>query len=98
MKPVTIDLILLILASPILLVRWSVRMVKRIRFWKMAYTPHIPCRNCHSRLWLIGLFRCSCGFCYRGHLLRRCPVCSSLPRVVRCVQCSVTRLLPEDHS
>ena len=98
MKNFAIDFILFLLASPILLVQWSVRMVKLAKFWKMAYTPYVPCHNCGARISLVGLFRCSCGYTYRGHVLRPCPVCHSLPRLLRCVYCTVTRLLPEEPS
>ena len=96
MKSHALDLLLWLLASPILLFRWIVRTVKRIRFWAMAYTPHIPCRACGASVSLVGIWRCGCGYTYRGHLLRHCPICHSLPRVVRCTACSLTQLLPEE--
>jgi hypothetical protein len=45
---------------------------------------------------LVGMWRCSCGnHVYRGHLLRLCPVCGTVPVVVRCYRCGVTTKLPD---
>jgi len=96
MKNLILDIVLWLLASPILFVQWILRMVKQIRFWTAAYSPHLPCRNCGSRISLVGIWKCGCGFTSRSHLVRHCPCCSSLPRVVRCVNCGVTLMLPEE--
>ncbi len=64
-------------------------------FFRLAMEPHIPCA-CGEMLSLIGFWKCSCGFTYQGHLLRRCPVCFSVPCVVRCYRCGVTTKLLED--
>lgn len=96
MKSFVLDLLLWVLASPILLLRGVIRGRKHIRFWTMSYTPHIPCRSCGAPVSLVGIFRCGCGYTSRSHLLRRCPICHSLPRVVRCGSCSVTQMLPEE--
>jgi hypothetical protein len=37
----------------------------------------------------------ACGFTYRGHLLRVCPICFSLPAMVRCYDCGLTTKLPD---
>jgi hypothetical protein len=89
------EVILWALASPILLVRQLVRLWRQWQFWKMAYTPGIHCRNCGASVSLVGQWECSCKFVYQGHLLRRCPICGSMPRFVRCYQCRVTEELPD---
>ena len=96
MKNLILDLVLWFLASPILFVQWILRTVKQIRFWIAAYTPHISCRACGARIDLLSQWKDGCGYSYQGHLLRHCPICHSLPRIVRCVNCGVTRMLPEE--
>jgi len=91
----SVDLVLWVLASPILFVKWLFRLTRSWRFWRMAYAPRIVCGNCRETIWLLGVWKCGCGFTYRGHLLRECPVCGSLPRMVRCYDCGVTTKLPE---
>jgi len=90
-----VDVVLWILASPVLLVKWLFRVQRQWQFWVMAYTPRIACRSCQGIISLLGVWRCSCGHTYRGHLLRACPICGSLPRMVRCYDCGVTTKLPE---
>jgi hypothetical protein len=46
MNDLFVDLLWWLLASPIMFAEWAVRMVRRLRFWKMAYTPEILCGNC----------------------------------------------------
>jgi len=92
----SVDLVLWVLASPILFVKWLFRLRRRWKFWRMAYTPRILCRNCEATISLVGLWKCGgCQYTSKGHLLRECPVCGSLPRMVRCFACGVTTLLPE---
>jgi len=86
---------LTVFALPFLLVVKIIGILGRWRFYRIAYTPRIACVNCHEPVWLVGLWRCRCGFTYKGHLLRVCPVCDSLPAVVRCYECGVTTKLPE---
>ena len=88
------DVALFILASPVLLVLAVRRGLSRYRFFQLAMQPEIVC-ECGSPLSLVGLWKCSCGFTYRGHLLRECPVCGTIPCVVRCYRCNVTTKLPE---
>jgi hypothetical protein len=88
------DGILFFLASPILFVCALRRGCERYRFFEMAMEPAIVC-ECGAPVSLVGLWRCSCGFTYRGHLLRTCPVCGTIPCVVRCYRCGVTKKLPE---
>ena len=91
----TFDLMLWVVASPVLLLRTIVRASRRVRFWKSAYTTSVGCQVCGTVISLVGMWRCSCGFTYQGHVLRVCPVCRSLPRMLRCFACGVTRSLPE---
>ena len=90
-----LDAILFACASPILFATFIFRCVRHWEFWRMAYTPRIICRNCRRTISLVGMWRCGCRFTYRGHLLRVCPVCGSMPRMVRCYDCGVTEKLPE---
>ena len=87
--------VLVILASPFLLVDWCVRSIGRWSYWKVAYSSSIICSNCGESISLVGLWACSCKYTYSGHLLRTCPVCSSFPRMVRCFECGITEKLPE---
>jgi len=88
------DLFLLMLASPVYLLRGCMRAYRHVRFLNVARIPAIVC-ECGDELTLVGLWRCGCGFTYRGHLLRFCPICGTLPQVVRCYACGVTTKLPE---
>jgi len=72
-----------VLASPIFFVQVILRTARRYRFFRLAMEPTIPC-ECGEMLSLVGFWKCSCGFTYQGHLLRRCPVCFSVPCVIRC--------------
>jgi hypothetical protein len=89
-----VDGTLFMLASPVLAVKGMRRAIERYRFLRLAMAPAIVC-ECGAEVSLVGLWRCSCGFTYRGHLLRICPVCQTIPCVVRCYRCSVTTKLPE---
>jgi hypothetical protein len=89
-----LDGFLLLLASPILAVQAARRAVERYRFFRLAMTPAIVC-ECGARVSLVGIWRCSCTYTYRGHLLRTCPVCGTIPCLVRCYECGVTTKLPE---
>jgi len=95
MKDFWLDLLLWVLASPVLFIRWLFRLRRKWRFWRMAYTPRIVCGSCKATIWLLGVWRCGCGYTYRGHLLRECPVCGALPRMARCFNCGLTTKLPE---
>lgn len=90
-----LDLVLWLLASPILAIEGLDRLARRGDFWLLSYSPSLDCRNCGAAVSLVGLWRCRCGYTYRGHLIRECPVCFSLPRVVRCIACGLTEKLPE---
>jgi len=92
------ELALFLLASPVMLClalwRGYWRGLKQLRFFRVAVRTRIFC-ECGEEVALVGLWKCSCGFTYRGHLVTVCPVCRSLPKVVRCYQCGVTRRLPD---
>lgn len=89
------DLLLAMLASPILLVLALRRALLRYRYFQLASQPSIVC-ECGRPISLVGMWRCSCGnYVYRGHLLRLCPVCGTVPVVVRCYRCGVTAKLPD---
>ncbi len=94
MKGTWIDAALFVLASPVLLISAARRVFERYRFFHLAMQPAIAC-ECGAMVSLVGMWKCSCGFTYRGHLLRACPVCNTIPCVVRCYQCGVTTKLPE---
>lgn len=88
------DIVLFTLASPILCALAIRRSWEQYQFFRLAMQPSIKC-ECGAPVMLVGVWRCSCRFTYTGHLLRRCPVCESLPCVVRCYRCGLTTKLPE---
>ncbi len=94
MNETLIDSVLFIFASPILLFQAVRGALERYRFFRLAMEPQMPC-ECGAPISLVGLWRCSCSFTYRGHLLRTCPVCQTIPCIVRCYRCGVTTKLPE---
>lgn len=94
MKQGWFDCILFVLASPMIVVVALRRVHERYRFVRLAMQPQIVC-ECGAPVSLVGLWKCSCSFTYRGHLLRECPVCGTIPCVVRCYRCGVTTKLPE---
>ena len=79
-----------ILALPFLAVWAVIRLVKYIGLLKRSVAPALDCNNCHRPIALVGMWACQCGFTYTGHLLRPCPICHRVPRVVRCHRCNVT--------
>lgn len=94
-KDVWLDMVLFVLASPLLFVKAARHSLERYRFFRLAMAPAITCQ-CGATVSLVGLWQCSCHhYVYRGHLLRRCPVCRTIPCVVRCCRCGVATKLPE---
>ena len=87
------DTVLLVLASPILGIVNTVRMVRHLIFLYRAVQPAVSCPACGNNIPLIGFWKCCCGFTYQGHLLRHCSICGSLPKMVRCYRCQATRRL-----
>ena len=88
------DVLVFALASPILVARGILTALRKSRFLAVASMISIAC-ECGSEVSLVGMWRCSCGFTYKGHLLQVCPICGSLPCVIRCYACGVTTKLPE---
>src|SRR5207247_52400 len=62
----TTDWILWVLASPILFIRWIFRLARRWKVLQLGYRTELVCRNCRSPISLVGLWRCGCGYTYRG--------------------------------
>jgi hypothetical protein len=94
LKRTGLDLALALLASPVYLLLALRRAWRNWRFLRVASVTHVRC-ECGAELSLVGLWRCSCGFTYRGHLLKVCPACGSLPCVIRCYHCGITTKLAE---
>ncbi len=88
------DLGLWLLASPVLAAKAAFLGVRRINFWRVSYMTSITCQSCQAEISLVGIWKCPCGFTYRGHLLIVCPVCQSVPRMARCFGCGSTEKLP----
>jgi hypothetical protein len=89
-----LDLGLLLLASPAYAALALRRALRQYRFLRVAFASSLSC-ECGAELSLVGMWRCSCRFTYRGHLLSVCPACGALPCVIRCYRCGVTTKLPE---
>jgi hypothetical protein len=85
------DVVLFVLASPILAVRGVIRFVRHLAFLRMAIQPALPCKTCGGTIDLLGMWRCGCGATMEGHLLRPCPVCHSFPAMIRCHRCGATQ-------
>ena len=85
------DVILFVLASPVLALRGGARALRTLHVLRMAAEPSTVCRTCGGQISLVGFWRCSCAFTYQGHLLRICPICQSFPQMIRCYQCGATQ-------
>jgi len=83
------------LASPVFCIAGLAKLIKRGRFWSIAYRSELFCHTCGRTVSLVGMWECKCGYTYRGHVLRACPVCHALPRMIRCYSCGTTETLPE---
>ena len=94
LKPILGELILFLLASPVLLFSLARRSWKKARFFALASRSSLYC-ECGSEMSLVGLWKCPCGFTYCGHLVTVCPVCEALPKVVRCYACGITTRLAD---
>jgi len=90
-----VRLTLWILAIPIFLIVVLRRTLRRSRFLRLTMRLAITC-ECGTEVSLVGFWKCSCGFTYKGHLVRACPVCETVPCVIRCYACGVTTKLAED--
>jgi len=83
------------LASPVFCIAGLGRLVKRCRFWSIAYRSEFFCHTCGAVVSLVGMWECKCGYTYRGHVLRACRVCDATPRMIRCYSCGTTEMLPK---
>lgn len=82
-----------ILALPFLII-WGIRrMDKYMRVLVLSVSPSTPCVACKSEVTLLGIWRCSCGYTFKGHYMTPCSMCGRVPRLVRCLNCSVTTRL-----
>jgi hypothetical protein len=94
LKRLLLDALLFLLASPIFLLQALRCGRKQVRFFALASRQSLFC-ECGEEISLVGLWKCPCGFTYRGHLVTVCPVCEALPKVVRWYVCCVTTRLPD---
>lgn len=94
MRRIYIDLLLWLLSVPTIFLKGLMAAYGYYRFLRMAARPSIPC-SCGQAISLVGIWQCRCGFTYRGHLLRLCPTCWTIPYVARCYACGLTKKLPE---
>ena len=85
-----------VLTLPFRLIRGIFRLRNHIEFLRVAAATRIFC-ECGSPISLVGIWRCSCSFTYRGHLLRMCPLCLKIPKICRCYACGLTTKLPEPY-
>jgi len=82
-----------ILSLPFLVIWGITKAVRYLHLLQLAVTSSVDCSNCGNPVSLTGNWRCECGFTYSGHLMRPCPVCQRVPRIVRCYRCQATTLL-----
>lgn len=87
------EALLFVLASPMLASLALLRGVRHLFRLRQAIQPSVLCKTCGAQIMLIGLWRCPCGFTYQGHVLRTCPVCHSLIKMIRCHQCGTTKAI-----
>ena len=85
-----------VLSLPFTILNNYLRLRQHIAFLRLAAATQIFCQ-CGSPLSLVGLWRCSCSFTYRGHLLQMCPLCGKIPKICRCYACGLTTKLPEPY-
>ena len=82
-----------ILSLPFLGIWAVIKLSRYVRILRRSISPSLICSTCHHPVALVGMWECQCGFTYRGHLLRPCPICHRVPRIVRCFHCHVTTKL-----
>ena len=85
-----------VLCLPFGIIHSFVRLREHIAFLRLATATRIFCA-CGTPISLVGLWRCSCSFTYRGHLLQICPLCRRIPKILRCYACGLTTKLPEPY-
>ena len=91
----TFEIVRWLVVGPVLVVRFILHVFGLFDFYAVSYRHEIFCRNCGSAISLVGIWRCKCGYTYKGHLLRPCPVCEAVPRMARCFRCGTTEELPK---
>jgi hypothetical protein len=82
-----------VLASPVTAAVKAYRYARHARLLKQSVQPATVCMTCGAEISLVGMWRCGCGFTYRGHLLRYCPVCGAFPNMIRCYRCDATEAI-----
>jgi len=82
-----------ILALPFLAFGAAKASLRYLHTLKRAITTSLVCSNCEQSVPLVGMWRCECGFTYKGHLMRPCPICHRVPKVARCFNCGITMQL-----
>jgi hypothetical protein len=90
-----LDILAWIAAAPVFVLRAVFRSRHHGRFWTVAYAATLGCQACGAEISLLGMWECRCGYTYQGNVLRVCPVCHSLPRMIRCFSCGNTEVLPQ---
>lgn len=91
MKPWQLDLALLVLASPILLIRAVVRFLRHLAFLRLSIQQTLTCPTCNGTISLLGMWKCDCGHSFQGHVLSICECCGSVPSLIRCYRCGATK-------
>jgi hypothetical protein len=79
---------------PFFIMNRIMRMREHVAFLRLARATEILC-ECGNPIAFVGLWKCSCSFTYRGHLLQICPLCGRTPKICRCYACGLTTKLPE---
>jgi hypothetical protein len=85
-----------ILTLPLRILAGVGRLREHLAFLRLAAATQIFC-ECGTPISLVGLWRCSCTFTYRGHLVQICPLCRRIPKICRCYACGLTTKLPEPY-
>jgi hypothetical protein len=85
-----------ILSLPFRVLASLLRLRRHCEFLRLATATEVFC-ECGAPISLVGMWRCSCTFTYRGHLLQICPLCGKIPRICRCYACGLTTKFPEPY-
>lgn len=83
-------MVLYLFSLPLLLIWHLIRGIRGLRSLHHAQITSIQCSNCNYHISLVGIWKCACGYTYRGHVMRCCPQCSRTANLVRCLRCQVT--------
>lgn len=90
---IALKLIGYLLLAPIFFLLDILRLGKNMRRMRFAVRSSLTCYNCRSKIPLVGMWKCNCGFQYTGHVLKPCSLCGHVAQIVRCPHCGVTLLL-----